>query len=124
MKELCFNLWYWLDPQQMIVAIAARSYMLRGSEDTKGSILAELSACDYELAQAVRLAKPIHYLELKQRGMGIEAIFEEELERIKRSLPKGITFPDDKLHWLTPLFDFGHGYVPALIGDGFIKERD
>lgn len=96
--------------------------MLGGDEDAKGTLLAELSACEYLLVPAQHLAEPIHYSELQRRG--IEVVFGSEFERIRRSLPKGITFPEDKLFWATPLFDFGQGYVPALIGDGFIKERE
>lgn len=122
MKELCFNLWYWLDPQQRIVAIAARGYMLQGSEDAKGAALAELSVRDYELVQPSTLAKPIHYSELERRG--IEAVYGTEFERIRQSLPQGVPFPQDKLFWTTPLFDFGQGHVPAVVGDGFIRERE
>ena len=121
MKELCFNLWYWLDPQQRIFAIAAKAYMLEGSEEAKGAALAELSAREYELVHAVPIAEPIHYSELKRRG--IEAVYAGEFERIRRSLPKGTPFPEDKLFWATPLYDFGQGHVPALVGDGFITER-
>ena len=122
MKELYFNLWYWLNAQQQIFAIAAKAYLLDGSEEDKEAALADLSLREYQSVPAVPLADPLHYSELKRRG--IEEVYEEEFERIRKSLPHGVPFPEDKLYYpQTPLFDFGQGYVPALIGDGYIRER-
>ena len=86
-------------------------------------MLRVLSKYDYRLVQANRFPQEntLHYLEIKR--LGIEEIFKDEFERIRRSLPQEVQFPEDKLFYATPLFDFGQGFVPAEIGDGFIRER-
>lgn len=120
MKELCFNLWYYLDLQQRIVAVAARAYFLDGSNEEKAAILLKLSQEDYRIVPQER-RKAMHYSDLQRYG--IEEIFRNEFERIRREIPKEIPFPDQKMFYATPLFDFGDGFVPAEIGDGFIRER-
>lgn len=122
MREICFNLWYWLDARQRIFAIAATGYELDGEESDKCAVLLERSATEYESIAATALMEPIHYSELKRRG--IESVYREELERIREGLGSDLPFPDDKLFCATPLYDFGQGYVPAAIGDGFIAERE
>jgi hypothetical protein len=47
MPELCFNLWYYLDAQQQICAIAARAYLLSGSDEEKAVVLRALSDHEY-----------------------------------------------------------------------------
>ncbi len=47
MPELCFNLWYYLDVQQQICAIAARAYLLAGSDEEKAVALRALSDHEY-----------------------------------------------------------------------------
>ena len=32
-----------------------------------------------------------------------------------------LVMADEKLFFATPLFDFGYGFAPAEIGDGFIR---
>ncbi len=81
----------------------------------------ERSSEDYRLIAAVALEEPIHYSELKERG--IEEVYEPEFERIREEIGPNVPFPDDKLFWATPLYDFGQGHVPAVIGDGNISER-
>ncbi len=121
MKEICFNLWYYLGPWQNITAIAAKAYLLEGNDEQKGRSLHETSGRDYRSVIPHKI-RPLHYSMLKQ--LGVEVVFAPEFERIYRELPKGTVLPDDKLYYATPLFDFGKGYVPAEIGDGFITERE
>ena len=106
MKELCFNLWYYLDLQQRIVTIAARAYFLDGSEEEKAAVLLKLSREDYRVVPHVRI-DAVHYSELQQ--FGVEEMFKGEFERI-REMPKEIPFPEQKLFYATPLFDFGDGF--------------
>lgn len=120
-KEVCFNLWYWLNERQQIVAIAAKGYILDGSEDQKGKALLERSGEDYRQVAALALEEPIHYSELQERG--VEEVYAPEFERIRLGLPAKVPFPEDKLFWATALYDFGQGYVPVVIGDGYIGER-
>jgi len=130
MIELCFNLWYCLDREQNIVAISAKAYMLDGTEDEKAALLKQLSRQDYRTVAAApapadlrrRYPNGLRYVALKQ--FGVEEVFKESFEGIRRSLPKGVPFPEDKLFFATPLFDFGEGFVPAEIGNGFIRDRD
>ncbi len=121
MKELCFNLWYYLDRKQNITAIAAKAYLLEGSDEEKESALLNFSRKDYRLLVPAKI-KPLHYSMLKR--LGVENFFLPEFERIRRELPKGITLPEEKLFYATPLFDFGQGFVPARIDNGFITERE
>lgn len=121
MREWCFNLWYWLDMQQRVTAIAAKAYPLDGSDEQKGVALLSASKMDYASVPPVPI-KPVHYSEIER--LGVESFFAVEFARIQRELPKGTRLPDEKLFWATPLFDFGEGYVPAEIGDGYIRSRD
>ncbi|MBN1548221.1 MAG: hypothetical protein JW902_16340 [Syntrophaceae bacterium] len=121
MKETCFNLWYYLDRQQNITAIAAKAYFLEGNDQQKGRSLHESSGTDYNSLVPYKIS-PLHYSMLKQ--LGVEEVFAPEFQRIHRESPKGTILPDDKLYYATPLFDFGEGFVPVEIGNGFIKERD
>jgi hypothetical protein len=121
MKEICFNLWYYLDSKQNIEAVAAKAYLLEGDDERKGQSLRESSAKDYRSIIPHKIT-PIHYSLLQE--LGVEEVFAPEFRRIARNLPKGVALPEDKLYWATPLFDFGAGYVPAEIGNGFIKDRD
>jgi len=120
MKEICFNLWYYLDSQQNITAIAAKAYLLEGDDERKGRSLHASSANDYR-SVTPHIITPIHYSMLEQRG--VDEVFAPEFQRIEGELPRGVALPEDKLYYATPLFDFGKGYVPAEIGDGFIKDR-
>lgn len=121
MNELCFNLWYYLDRQQNIVAISAMAYLLGGSDDEKASSLLAHSGADYHRVSP-REINAMHYSGLTR--LGIEDVFKGEFERIRREQPNGVAFPEDKLFYATPLFDFGHGFVPAEVGNGFIRERE
>jgi hypothetical protein len=129
MKELCFNLWYYLDKRQRIAGLSARAYVLNGEENEKYRILEALSWQDYTIAPVYNLPKEliiyssqgVEYGLLKE--LGIEVFYREVLRDIRRSLPAHVQFPEDKLCFVTPLYNFGHGYVPAFIGDGFIRER-
>jgi hypothetical protein len=85
MKEPCFNLWYYLDIKQRIVAIAARAYFLDGSDEEKAAVLLKLSQEDYRLVPHLRI-EAVHYSELQQ--FGIEEIFKDQFERIRREMPK------------------------------------
>lgn len=129
MPELCFNLWYYLDKDQRITAIAAREYFLDGTDEEKSQILAELSNHDYKivktrpLPEALRrqFGSSLHHSLMRQ--LGVEGLYKEIFIEIRKSLPNQVEFPDDKLFFATPLFDFENGFVPAKIGDGFITER-
>jgi len=123
MSEICFNLWYYLNNQQRIPAVVARAYMLEGSEAHMEETLVALSRHDYKLAHASPPPQgaDVHYSELKR--LGVEAVFATECQRIRQALPKNVAFPEDKFFHATPLFDFGQGFVPAEIGNGFIRER-
>lgn len=121
MKEICFNLWYYLDSQQNITAIAAKAYLLEGDDEQKGQSLRASSAKDYRSVIPHKIT-PIHYSMLKR--LGVEEFFMPEFQRIEEELPRGGAMPEDKLYYAIPLFDFGEGYMPAEIGNGFIKERE
>lgn len=121
MKEHCVNLWYWLDHQQNIVAIAAKAYLLDGTDEQKGAALLLASGEDYRSVPRTEI-KPVHHSALEEYS--VEEFFVSEFERLQRALPKGQLLPEEKLYWATPLFDFGEGFVPAEIGDGFVKDRD
>jgi len=129
MTELCFNIWYYLDKQQRITAISAREYLLAGEDSEKSRVLEILSRNDYKIVSAYDLPKELEgrhpegvwYGFLKE--LGIEVFYRDVFEEIRRSLPSTVSFPEDKLYFATPLFDFGEGYVPAEIGDGFITEK-
>ena len=43
MTELCFNLWYYVNKNQIITGIAVREYFLEGTDERKSEILAVLS---------------------------------------------------------------------------------
>ena len=121
MDEICFNLWYYLDHEQRITSIAAKAYLLDGMDDEKGSALLSSSRDDYHSIPPHRI-NPVHYSELQR--VGVEEFFAPEFQRIQDELPKGASLPEDKLFFATPLFDFGHGFEPAEIGNGFIRNRD
>jgi hypothetical protein len=121
MNELCFNLWYYLDGQQRITGIAAKAYTLQGSDEEKGAFLLSASRTDYHSIAPSSVA-PVHYSALMR--LGIEVFFAKEFDRIACDTPVGVALPEEKLYCATPLFDFGGGFVPARIGDGFICERD
>ena len=128
-EEVCFNLWYFLRPDQSIYLLAARAYVLDGTDESKAQTLRALSATDWKLALSwpvsdsvqARFPGDVPYWALKQ--FGVEALYAELFEQLQNDLPTHIPFPDDKLYFATPLFDFGEGYVPAEIGDGFIRNR-
>ena len=122
-QRFCFNLWHYIDRSQNIVALAAKAYALDGGEQEKERILHALSRADFlsAIPRKPRSA-PLHCSEIQRQG--IEAVFSDVFEEIRRSLPSSIDFPDDKLFFATPLFDFGEGFAPASIGDGFIRARD
>ena len=130
MTELCFNIWYYLKPDQTISALAAKAYILDGSEEEKEYMLRSLSRHDYrtvpvyELPAKVktRYLNGVPYNALKD--LGVDLTFEDVFEDITQNLHKAVPLPDDKLIFPTPLFDFGEGFVPAEIGNGFIKVRD
>ena len=130
MTELCFNIWYYIDKDQNIIAISAREYMLGGDDDSKASILKQLSMFDYKTVDAVQLPASlqkqfsggVNYSIIRQ--IGVEEVFKELFEGIRHSTADGISFPEDKLFFATPLFDLGNGFIPIEIGDGYIRERD
>lgn len=121
MKEVCVNLWYWLDRRQNIEATAAKAYLLDGGDEEKGAALLRASGEDYRSVPRTDI-RPVHYSTLGQ--IGVERFFAAEFKRIQKELPRGLSLPEEKLFWATPLYDFGEGYVPAEIGDGFIRSRD
>jgi hypothetical protein len=129
MTELCFNLWYYLNEKQLITAIAARAYFLEGADDDKSAILSALSKHDYKITEAYpppeelrrQHRNGLNYAALKDYG--IDEVYKEVFAMLRRSLPKDVAFPNDKLFLATPLYDFGHGFVPARIADGFVTER-
>ena len=100
-----------------------------GGDSEKSRVLETLSRHDYKIVSAYDLPK-----ELKERHpegvwygllkeIGIEVFYKDVFEQIRRSLPSAVPFPEEKLYFATPLFDFGEGCVPAEIGDGFITEK-
>lgn len=130
MTELCFNLWYFLTPDQTISAIAARAYLLDGSEEEMAEVLRALSESEFRLVPSRPLSVKI--TRRYQKGavpywaladLGVEAIYEDLFLEIRRALPSAVPFPEDKLFFATPLYDFGEGFTPAEIGDGYIRER-
>jgi len=129
MTEICFNLWYYLSEQQTITRLAARAYMLDGDEDDKAKLLMALSEHDYKIVPQSPLPRGlcqtgrigVHYSALQT--LGIERVFHDLFQGIRRSIPDTVPFPEDKLFYATPLYDFGNGFVPARVGDGFIVER-
>ena len=120
MSEICFNVWYYLDSRQHITAIAAKAYLLDGSDAQKGAALQRQSGTDY-LSVVPRRIRPVDYSLLKRQG--VDEFFALEFDRIEQELAPACSLPEDKLYFATPLFDFGEGFVPAQIGDGFIAER-
>ena len=129
MSELCFCLWYYLTAAQTIAGLSARAYVLEGDDDTKSGVLRALSGHDFKVCESAGV--PASIMQLYPRGvpysivrdLGVEQVFAEELSRIAATLPPHIKVPEDKLFFATPLFDFGSGFVPAEIGDGYIRER-
>lgn len=129
MTEICFCLWYYITPAQTIAGLAAREYLLEGAEEDKASVLHALSGRDYQLCQFVELPASLRRAHLRGvpysaiHDLGVESIFANEFARIADRLPSSLKMPDEKLFFATPLFDFGSGYVPAEIGDGYVRER-
>lgn len=129
MNEICFCLWFYLTPAQTIAGLAAREYLLEGDEVDKASVLQALSGRDYQLCQFVEV--PASLRRMHPRGvpysaipdLGVESVFADEFTRIAGRHSPSLKMPDEKLFFATPLFDFGSGYVPAEIGDGYIRER-
>lgn len=130
MDELCFNIWYYLKPDQTISLLAAKAYILDGSVEAKAAMLQSLSRHDYRTVPAYELPADMQYLNTNGvpygalKDLGVDLIFRDVFSAIGRTLPPEVPFPDDKLFYATPLFDFGEGFVPAKIGDGYIRERD
>lgn len=129
MSEICFCLWYYLTPAQTIAGIAAREYLLEGDEEDKASVLLALSVHDYQLCQFVKVpaflsrAHPHGVPYSATLDLGVESVFADEFARIAGRHSPRVKMPDEKLFFATPLFDFGSGYAPAEIGDGYIRER-
>ena len=129
MTDLCFNLWYYLSEDQNITGIAAREYLLEGTDEEKAEILAILSNHDYKIVQTCPIPEALRrqcggsFHHSLMREFGIEQIYKETFIKVRESLPNDLLFPDEKLFFATPLYDFGNGFVPARVGDGFITER-
>ena len=129
MTELCFNIWYYLNKNQTIKAISARGYFLEGPDENKSAILAVLSKHEYKIVHTWPVpellrrnyGEAFHYTLVHE--LGVEEVYKEIFSEIQKSLPKNIILPEDKLFYATPLYDFGKGFVPAVIGNGFIRER-
>ena len=129
MDEICFNLWYYLDKDQSITSIAARQYFIRGDDQEKANVLEALSYNDFKLVPKKMLPHAllheyrgrVHYSALQDRG--VEEVYKEVFDELRTTLPSGTSFPEDKLFFATPLFNFGDGYVAAEIGDGFIRSK-
>jgi hypothetical protein len=119
MTELCFCLWYYLDDKQNIVAISAKAHLLEGTDEEKSSAL--LTRSDEFTSVPRREVAPVHFSALSQ--IGVEDFFAPEFDRIQSAIGHGTAIPEEKLFFATPLFDFGHGFVPVEIGTGFIRER-
>ncbi len=63
MTELCFNIWYYLEPDQTISALAAKAYLLEGSEKEKADVLRSLSRHDFKTVPAYELPANVkHYV--------------------------------------------------------------
>ena len=130
MVGLCFNLWYYLNRHQQIETISVRMYLLDGDEEFQGNLLAELSKHDHRLVCRHSVPQTIlsyygglpPYSAIKE--MGVEEVYKEVFVTLEESLVGDIVFPEEKLFFATPLFDFGGGFVPAEIGYGFIRSRD
>lgn len=128
MSEVCFCLWYYISANQKLIGLAARAYCLSGDDDEKGMLLAALAKSDHltqgrhsvpdRLVRAFSAGVP--YQALQQ--FGVEEVFAEQIVRIKGHLPANLPIPQDKFYFAQPMFDFGFGYVPCEIGDGFIRE--
>ncbi len=119
-SELCFNLWYFLNANQQITAVTAQVYSLEGSDEEKAAVLEQVSRSDHETVPRLEI-EPVHYSMLAEKG--VEVIFRRVFELISDALPDDVQLPEEKLYFATPMYDFGEGFVPAHIGDGFLKER-
>ncbi len=127
-EELCFNLWYYLRPNQTIYVLAARAYMLEGTDDLKAQTLKALSKSDWKVALSwpVSVSAQAHYggdvpySALSE--LGVEAVYTDLFGQLQGDLPTHLPFPDDKLFFATPLFDFGSGFAPAEIRDGYVRQ--
>ena len=129
MRELCFNLWYKIDANGMIISIAGRAYLLEGTDKDKTAVLANLSDQDYKAVDFMPVPRNIR--SIFKNGVQysmfdqirIDEFYKEVFAAIRASITPDVPFPDDKLYHFTPLFDFGDGYVPAEIGKNFIRKR-
>jgi len=129
MTELCLNLWYYLNDKQLITAIAARAYFLEGTDDDKSAILLALSKHDYKITEVHPPPEELRHQHRNGvrysalRDYGIDEFYKEVFAMLRRSLSKDVASPNDKLLLATPLYGFGHGFVPARIAGGFVTER-
>ena len=108
-------------PRNLSYGAGAGRRKHHGKNEDQCAALLTLSDQEYQLVPAIAFGEPIHYSELKRRG--IEAIYGDEFERIRQELRTHLPLPADKLIYVTPLYDFGYGHVPAVIGEGFVTER-
>ena len=130
MSELCFNLWYYLTPHQTLSGIAAREYLLDGSETEIAEVLVALSEDEFRLVPMRPVSEAISRRfaggAVPYRALvdfGVDTVFEEVFRDIRVALPSSIPFPEDKLFYATPLYDFGEGFAPAEIENGHIRSR-
>jgi hypothetical protein len=113
-------LWYFLNANQQITAVSAQVYFFVGSDEEKGAALERASCSDHETVPKLEI-EPVHYSKLAEQG--VEDFFRPVFKLISRALPDDVQLPEEKLYFATPMYDFGQGFVPARIGDGFITER-
>ena len=129
-NELCFCFWYYLSGQRNLVGLSARGYYLSGDDDQKGQLLSRLASSDHRTQNISHV--PPRLLRLFPDGVpyetvmefGIEEVFAELIVNIAGRMPPGLPVPEEKLFYAQPMFDFGHGYIPCEIGDGFVRGRD
>ena len=127
--ELCFCFWYYLSSRQKILGLAARAYYLSGSDHQKGLLLSALARSDHRTqdfqqlpARLVRsFPSGVPYEAISQ--LGVEEVFADQVARIVGQMPPDLPIPEEKFFYAQPMFDFGHGFLPCEIGDGFIRER-
>ena len=127
--ELCYCLWYFLSPNRKVIGVCSRSYVLGGSDAEKEQVLSALALSDHR-SQGVRppsrrlltaFPEGIPYEAVSK--LGVSEFFAEEFARLAGQMPPSLPVPEGKLFFAQPMFDFGSGFLPCEIGDGFVKER-
>jgi hypothetical protein len=129
--ELCINLWYCVDANGLVNAIAGRGYDLTGTDDQKLAILYHLAASDFhnvtwlplpenistvlvdsQTGQSETFKSVIHASTVDRLGIDLFETVLQDIERVEQNyLPviesKRVKVPDEPLYVLTPVFNDG-----------------